>query len=123
SSNRLRRATLFWLRLLLDLAVVDQLLDHVNIKGFALEQGARDQMHLIRMLSQDRLRLVVTIADDRLHLLIDLIGNRITIVLLMAEITAQEYLPLGMAELHRSELIAHPVFHNHAAHDTGCFLE
>ncbi|MNI20507.1 hypothetical protein D3C73_739920 [compost metagenome] len=41
----------------------------------------------------------------------------------MSDIPAQEHLALGSTELHRSELVAHPVFHNHAAHDACSLLE
>ncbi|CDN45514.1 hypothetical protein BN871_HV_00060 [Paenibacillus sp. P22] len=104
-------------------AGLDQVADLLQVERLETKQRLSDQMHFLALLGKQLLRAVVALVDEVLHLLVDLVSNLVGVVLLMADIPSKEYLALRAAELHRTELVAHAVFHDHAADDSGRLLE
>ncbi|MNJ51242.1 hypothetical protein D3C77_465400 [compost metagenome] len=103
--------------------MLDQLLDLLQLQCLFLEQGLRNKVHFFGMLGQKLFTALIHFGNEAMHLLIDFISDLITVILFMADIAAQEHLTLRGAELHRSKLLTHTVFNDHAAYNTCRLLE
>src|SRR5215216_8001246 len=72
---------------------------------------------------QDLLGLGMGLVDEAPHLLVDLEGDLLGVVLLVAEVAAQEHVLLLGAQHQGAEAVAHAVLADHLAGDLGGLLD
>src|SRR5215218_4816757 len=91
--------------------------------GLLLHQRLDHGVGHVAVGGQDLLGLGVGLVDEAPHLLVDLEGDLLGVVLLVAEVAAQEHVLLLGAEDQRAEPVAHAVLADHLAGDLGGLLD
>src|SRR5215213_5036614 len=91
--------------------------------GLLLHQRLDHGVGHVAVGGQDLLGLGVGLVDETPHLLVDLEGDLLGVVLLVAEVAAQEDVLLLGAEHQGAEAVAHAVLADHLAGDLGGLLD